>query len=247
MTDTNDKSDTGKTLLIGPTASLEIHPLALAFPAYGETDLSQLADDIRDHGMRQPVTLFEGKVLDGRNRVDAAKKAGLIEIIAFEFEGTFEQARDYVISMNLVRRHLDTGQRSMIAADLAKMQRGRPSKGSKENPQNCGLSTKAAAEQLKVSTRSVETAKAIREADPALAENVKQGKTKLADAAKIAAKKVPAVGAGGGANGVEAKRHDERMKSARYMLEAFIRDYFDMSEWKELCEAIKKQLGAKHV
>jgi hypothetical protein len=37
------------------------------------------------------------------------------------------------------------------------------------------------------------------------------------------------------------------MKSARYKLEAFIRDYFDMAEWKELCEAIKKQLGAKHV
>jgi hypothetical protein len=47
--------------------------------------------------------------------------------------------------------------------------------------------------------------------------------------------------------GDEAKRHDERMKSARYKLEAFIRDYFDMAEWKELCEAIKKQLGAKHV
>jgi hypothetical protein len=47
--------------------------------------------------------------------------------------------------------------------------------------------------------------------------------------------------------GEEAKRHDERMKSARYKLEAFIRDYSDMAEWKEPCEAIKKQLGAKHV
>jgi Protein of unknown function (DUF3102) len=47
--------------------------------------------------------------------------------------------------------------------------------------------------------------------------------------------------------GEKTKRHDERMKSARYKLEAFIRDYFDMAEWKALCEAIKKQLGAKHV
>jgi hypothetical protein len=46
--------------------------------------------------------------------------------------------------------------------------------------------------------------------------------------------------------GEETKRHDERMKSARYKRE-FIRDYFDMAEWKPLCEAIKKQLGAKHV
>jgi hypothetical protein len=47
--------------------------------------------------------------------------------------------------------------------------------------------------------------------------------------------------------GEETKRHDARMKSARYQLEAFIRDYFDMAEWKEVIEAIKTQLGAKHV
>jgi Protein of unknown function (DUF3102) len=44
--------------------------------------------------------------------------------------------------------------------------------------------------------------------------------------------------------GEEIKRHDERMKSARYKLEAFIRD---MAEWKDVIEAIKTQLGAKHV
>ena len=37
------------------------------------------------------------------------------------------------------------------------------------------------------------------------------------------------------------------MKSARYKLEAFIRDYSDMAEWKALIETIKKQLEAKHV
>jgi hypothetical protein len=44
-----------------------------------------------------------------------------------------------------------------------------------------------------------------------------------------------------------AMRPSATMNGARYKLEAFIRDYFDMAEWKELCEAIKKQLGAKHV
>jgi len=196
--------------------------------------------------MRQPLTLFEGKILDGRNRAEAAKRTGLLFIPIEEFEGTFEQARDYVISLNLIRRHLDTGQRAMIAAQLAKLSHG----GDRSKPQNCGLPAKDAANQLKVSTRSVETAKAVRKADPALAEEVKQGKTKLAKAAKIVAKKVPAAGEGGGAKkrgGEEAKRHDERMKSARYKLEAFVRDYQDMAEWKGLVETIKKQLGAKHV
>lgn len=249
MSDDNGKPAVIGEPLIGRPSDLKIHPLALAFPAYSKADLAKLACDIRDNGMRQPITLFEGKVLGGRNRLEAAKRAGLEKVIIGEFKGTFEQARDYVISMNLIRRHLDTGQRAMIAAELAKMQRGRPSKGG-ENPQNCGLSAKAAAEQLKVSTRSVETAKAVSEADPILADEVKQGKTKLAKAAKIVAKRSSPRPPGSGIkkrNGVEAKRHDTRMKTARNTLEAFIRDYFDMAEWKELCEAIKKQLGAKHV
>jgi hypothetical protein len=152
----------------------------LAFPVYSNEDLGNLIDDIRAHGMRQPLTLFEGKILDGRNRAEAAKRTGLLFIPIEEFEGTFEQARDYVISLNLIRRHLDTGQRAMIAAQLAKLSHG----GDRSKPQNCGLPAKDAAKQLKVSTRSVETAKAVRKADPALAEEVKQGKTKLSTAAK---------------------------------------------------------------
>jgi seryl-tRNA synthetase len=96
-----------------------------------------------------------------------------------------------------------------------------------------------------VSTRSVETARAVRKADPALAEEVKQGKTKLAAAAKIVAKKVPA--GTKERDGVEVKRHDDRMKSARSKREAFVRDYSDMAEWNEVIEAIKTQVGAKHV
>jgi CHAD domain-containing protein len=46
---------------------------------------------------------------------------------------------------------------------------------------------------------------------------------------------------------IEIERHDDRMKSARYKLEAFIRDYSDMAEWKKVIEAVKTQLGAKHV
>jgi cytochrome c556 len=113
----------------------------------------------------------------------------------------------------------------MIAAQLAKLSHG----GDRSKPQNCGLPAKDASKQLKVSTRSVETAKAVRKADPALAEEVKQGKTKLAKAAKIVAKRSPAKRTENGEakkSDVEIKRHDERMKSARYKLEAFIRDLF---------------------
>jgi ParB-like chromosome segregation protein Spo0J len=65
----------------------------LAFPAYSNEDLGNLIDDIRAHGMRQPLTLFEGKILDGRNRAEAAKRTDLLFIPIEEFEGTFEQRR----------------------------------------------------------------------------------------------------------------------------------------------------------
>jgi hypothetical protein len=78
-----------------------------------------------------------------------------------------------------------------------------------------------------------------------LAEGVKQGKSKLAKAAKIVAMRPsPKKPVSGEAkkSGVEIKRHDERMKSARYKLEAFVRDYSDMAEWKEVIEASKHSL-----
>jgi hypothetical protein len=128
---------------------LEIHPLALAFPVYGKQDFEKLTNDILNHGLRQPITLFEGKVLDGRNRVEAMRKTGKAAIPAVPFEGTFEQARDYVISLNMVRRHLTTGQRAMIATELAKMPQG--TRTDINLGQNCPMSNEAAGKALNVS------------------------------------------------------------------------------------------------
>jgi hypothetical protein len=223
--------------------NLEIHELALAFPAYGEKDMAELAEDIRDHGMRLAITLFEGKVLDGRNRVEAARKAGLTLVPSGNFEGTYNQARDYVISLNLNRRHLTDDQRSAIAAKLATMPQG----GDRSKPPIGGLVTVAeAAGKMKVSKRTVERAKAVGKEDPALLDEVAEGKTKLGPAVKKAAalKALPKVAskkdpAQKDPSRIEQKRHEERMKSARYKLEAFIREYADMPEWKRLVEAIK--------
>jgi hypothetical protein len=100
--------------------------------------------------------------------------------------------------------------------------------GERSKPQNCGLPAKDAAKQLKVTTRSVETAKAVRNAAPDLAEEVKQGKTKLANAAKIVAKRSPPPSPAYARaakrskevqrSNIEIKRRDDRMKSARYKL-----------------------------
>ena len=58
------------------TSEPEFHPLANLFPLMEGEDFDKLVQDIREHGLREPITLHEGKVLDGRNRHRACIAAG---------------------------------------------------------------------------------------------------------------------------------------------------------------------------
>jgi hypothetical protein len=162
-----------------PLAGLEPHKLALAFPKYKSKDFIILFHDIHDQGVLVPIVMFEGKVLDGRNRFEAAIRAGLTEIPATEFEGTFDQARDFVISLNMNRRHLTDDQRAGIAAKLANLKHGgdrsKPPIGGLVPPHSGGvpnappdMSIGEAADKMKVSKRTAERAKAVEVSDAVL-------------------------------------------------------------------------------
>ena len=53
----------------------EFHPLANIFPMLDDNELKALAEDIKAKGLTEPITLYEGKVLDGRNRYRACDLA----------------------------------------------------------------------------------------------------------------------------------------------------------------------------
>jgi hypothetical protein len=55
---------------------LEPHALAALFPQISDDELQALADDIRRNEQREPVLTYEGKVLDGWNRVRACRLIG---------------------------------------------------------------------------------------------------------------------------------------------------------------------------
>jgi ParB family chromosome partitioning protein len=55
----------------------------MALPWMTEEELTALADDIKTNGLLQPITLFEGKILDGKCRYQACIMAGV--------QPTFEQ------------------------------------------------------------------------------------------------------------------------------------------------------------
>lgn len=171
------------TLGITMAASYEMHELCTAFPLMKNDQFMALVSDIRENGLLEPIVLYEGKILDGRNRYTACVNA-MVEPRFEEYQGT--DPLRYVISKNLSRRHLDASQRAMVAGRLANMPAHRPLNKSANLPGSF-VSQPQAAEQLNVSERSVRSARqVIDDGVPELAEAVDSGELPVSVAAAIA-------------------------------------------------------------
>src|SRR5712692_5093814 len=104
---------------------IRIHPAADLFPPMSEAELEQLGKDNKMHGLREPVVFLEdGKLLDGRNRLDGMERVGLpIFDARGEFVARFEIVENvdpvaYVVSVNFHRRHLTAEQRDNVIRKL---------------------------------------------------------------------------------------------------------------------------------
>lgn len=162
-------------------AVITAHPFAEICPLLGEADLTALAVDIRDHGLQQPITLHNGRILDGRNRYRACLLAG-VEPTYTEFSGTEADALDLVVSLNVHRRHLSESQRALIGARLATLRKGANQHASIEAP-----SQAEAAELLNVSRASVQRAREVLDSgDAELVAAVDQGELAVSAAVNIA-------------------------------------------------------------
>lgn len=139
---------------------LEPHPLADFMPLMDEDSIKSLIEDIKVHGLREPIVLYEGKVLDGRNRLTACRSAG-IEPRTTVYTGDFPG--DYVVSLNLERRHLTTSQKAMIGARIATLSREDGFNQWFKGAQKCAPTKtgEAAAALLGVSRRAVVHAKQV--------------------------------------------------------------------------------------
>src|SRR5262249_32996496 len=107
---------------------LKFHPLADLFPLIEGDEFDALVADINTNRLRDEIILYEGMILDGRNRYRALRTLGLDP----------EQIRDrlcvtkdcidehhggpaaYVISANIHRRHLTTEQKRELITKLIK-------------------------------------------------------------------------------------------------------------------------------
>lgn len=158
---------------------LSPHPFAELIPPMSDDEFTALCEDIREHGMREPVVIYEGLVLDGRHRARACGGLG-IEPLTREYEG--DDPLGYVISANLHRRHLNTAQRAMVAARIATLR-----KGQKPDPRKRGSTQVAASKLLRVGKNVVGKARVIQERGvPELLERVNNGHISVEPAEQIA-------------------------------------------------------------
>lgn len=83
----------------------ELHPLSQKYPPMDAEEFAAFKADLAANGLKNPIWLFDGKVLDGRNRLRACLELGIAPVFA-EFEGGEAEAAAFVDSQNLHRRHL---------------------------------------------------------------------------------------------------------------------------------------------
>jgi hypothetical protein len=156
----------------------EIHELALVFPKLPEKEMEELAKDIAKHGLVEAVTLYENKILDGRNRYEGCLQAG-VECKFIHLSKEIDPVR-YVISKNLVRRHLSDTQRALLAATFANMPEGNPNNSTAQICVVETISQQEAASMFDVSKRQVQKAKRILDSkNEELIKSVKEEKISL--------------------------------------------------------------------
>lgn len=155
------------------------HPLSAAFPSMSTEDQQALAADIDKNGQREPITIFEGMVLDGWHRYGACQSLG-IEVDERVLPAD-EDPVAFVKSRNLHRRHLTGSQR---AAAIVACSEWHPAHRAKKGEPGSPFSNTDMAREADVSTRTIQHAKAAHAAG--LSADVRDGKVSAKQAAEMA-------------------------------------------------------------
>lgn len=96
------------------------HPAAEVFQMLDEEELEEMAADIKANGLIMPLLVgqLDGEhvLVDGRNRREACRRAGIVPNYTLLSDGEDLSAR--VLSENVYRRHLTKGQRAIVIAKL---------------------------------------------------------------------------------------------------------------------------------
>lgn len=170
------------------------HEYSNIFPLMENEEFESFVADIEKYGLFEPITLFEGKILDGRNRYRACQKLGIPGKYRTLEKGI--SAFNYIISENLRRRHLTSAQLAEIALIIIEKKKeeiggaGRPKiitfpKNEIKKESKPRDAYKETAEELHISRHTITKVKKIKEVakkDPMIKEEwekAKKGETSV--------------------------------------------------------------------
>lgn len=102
----------------GNKMEYKYHKFANIFPMIEGKEFQELKKDIQEQGLQQTIILYEGQILDGRNRYKACKELN-IKPRFDEYKG--DKPLEFVISGNLKRRHLTPDQKAVVAQEVMPM------------------------------------------------------------------------------------------------------------------------------
>lgn len=212
-----------------------------------EAGLRELAADIRQNGLLEPIILYDNMILDGRNRLAACKRVA-VDPRFHTPKPPITDPYTYVLSKNLRRRHLDRETRTWITAMTMPqlMEEARKRQGTRTDLTSVSHDTEVdtesksrqqAAELADVSESTIQRAWEVQKADPELAEVARKNKVPPARAKR--ALKDPELRkellAGG--NGKKSSIHkDQKPKEERIrsIKELAAKGYHDTQIAKEL-------------
>ena len=150
----------------------EVHEIANTYPMAQENEFISIMNSIRAEGQKQSIVLYNGRILDGRNRYKACQRLG-IEPKTVIFEGAYEEAVSHSIALNSARRHMNKSQQAMIVAKAVMDSR---------NGSGKKIPVKHASYLYTISEKYVTRAIAILKFDTTIAENIFIGKLTITEA-----------------------------------------------------------------
>lgn len=158
---------------------MKLHPLCTLFPRMEGAEFEALKKDIKANGLRSPIVVHKGMVLDGGNRFRACADLG-IKPETVEFAGG--NIVSFVLSANLHRRHMTAGQQAAIVASATDWAKAHRHGGDRKSDQAEALpldSVSARAAVAGATERTQRDADKLVREHPKLAKQVAQGKKSL--------------------------------------------------------------------
>jgi ParB-like chromosome segregation protein Spo0J len=171
------------------SAPIEIHPYAKIMPRMTTEEFNDLYNDIEKMGQVEPGVIYQDMILDGSNRYAVTQKLG-IDFQYVEFRGDDKAALNFVISKNVIRRHLTQSQKAAVGAEMANLKNGQNARWETRGSANLHslrhqplknttvsklVSIEEAAKILDVSERSIKDAKKVKQKDPVAFDKIKSG------------------------------------------------------------------------